>query len=51
VPQLSAPKWPELSLNSIWPVVQGDKFLMMHFAERTPLDIRPPPRDFFWGVM
>jgi len=51
VPRLSAPHWQELSLKEIWPKVSQDKELLLYFPRESKLDMRPPDRTFFWGVM
>ena len=51
VPRMTAPKWPELGLATIWAQVQLDKELMEYFPKTSLLDMRPPSRQFFWGIM
>ena len=35
VPRLSAPKWPELGMNEIWPKIKDDRVLQQYFPDPT----------------
>ena len=51
VPRLTAPKWPELSMASIWPRIQNDREILSYFPPEMLQKKKLPNRDFFRGVL